>query len=280
MAKIRDGMNESSTKYSAYLAGLPDAIYWPFKRLPEYKLEVYAAACVDTVLMFSKEAQEIYTGIIQLWELSGCQALIADYTQCKQDTRTYLRNRAASVVRNESLPSMPDVWIEVIKKHEGNADIHKLLKYVAFLIVTGFNRKVDLDNQSPKVIPRKSPYLAQTIVSCSLLDYLSKKPEARGSRVIDDDELAKLHWFCSIPASNPTNRKERRAKHKIVKTLRREDFTLHHYQTILDGAKIWYRARVLGNTAREAADYYRIDSTDLSKRIEPYDDATGWPRHR
>jgi hypothetical protein len=33
---------------------------------------------------------------------------------------------------------------------------------------------------------------------------------------------------------------------------------------------MWYRARVLCDKAREAADYYHIDPLDLSERVEPY----------
>ena len=268
------------TSRSAYLSELPDAIYWPFKRLPESKLEAYAATCVETALMFSEDARQIYTGIVQSWELLGCQALIGDFAQCKQDTRTYLCNRAKAAVENESLPRWPDSWNDVISKAEGNTDFHKLLKYVASFILGAFNRKIDLDNHALKVLPRESPYLGKAVVFCSLLDHLSEKPEMRGPRVISDTKLTEFRWFCRTLASNPTTRMSRQVRRQIVRTLRKKDFTLHNYQTIVDGAEMWYRARVLCDIAREAADYYRIDAIDLSKRIEPYDDATGWPRHR
>jgi len=268
------------TSRSAYLSELPDAIYWPFKRLPESKLEAYAATCVETALMFSEDARQIYTGIVQSWELLGCQALIGDFAQCKQDTRTYLCNRAKAAVENESLPRWPDSWNDVISKAEGNTDFHKLLKYVASFILGAFNRKIDLDNHALKVLPRESPYLGKAVVFYSLLDYLSEKPELRGPRVISGTELTEFHWFCRTLASNPTTRMSRQVRRQIVRTLRKNDFTLHHDQTIVDGAEMWYRARVSCDTAREAADYYHIDPVDLSKRIEPYDDATGWPRHK
>lgn len=259
---------------------LPDAVYWPFERLPESKLEVCAMACVETVLKHSEEAQGVYVGIVLSWALPGCQALIEDFTQCKQDARVWLRNRAKAVVKNEPPPDWPNAWIEVIVKFKDNTDFHKLLMHVHDFIMLGFNRKVDLENQTPKLLPGNSLYLVRAIHDSSLLDYLAEKPELRGPRVMPNGEVAKLHWFCHTLASNSTARKGREIKHTIVQTLRHEQFTLSRYQTMLDGAEMWYRARVFYNTAREAADYYNIDPIDLSKRIEPYDDATGWPRHR
>jgi len=265
---------------SAYLSELPDAIYWPFERLHESKLDAYAMACVETALRYSEDVRQIYAGIVQSWELPGCQAFIGDLVDCKQDTRTYLRNKAKAVISSQPLPSWPSKWNDVITKAEDNTALSTLRAYAGYLIVKAFNRKIDLDNHALKVLPRESPYLGKAVVFCSLLDYLSEKPELRGPRVISDTELTEFRWFCRTLASNPTTRMSRQVRRQIVRTLRKKDFTLHHYQTIVDGAEMWYRARVLCDIAREAADYYHIDAIDLSKRIEPYDDATGWPRHR
>lgn len=50
---------------------------------------------------------------------------------------------------------------------------------------------------------------------------------------------------------------------------------------MLDGAQMWYRCRVERDTTREAVEtYYRgLDPFDVSKRLEPYDDAIGYHRH-
>lgn len=257
---------------------IPDAIYWPFERLPDSKLEAYAGACLETALKSSAEAGDIYTKIVLSCELPGCQKFIEDLAQCKQNHRAWLRNRAEAVVRNEPPPDYPNEWVEV--KHRDNADFYELNKYVADLIRVGFNRKVDLENQIPKVIPRKSPYVVRAIFSYSLSDYLKMRPELKGPRVFSDTELTEFRWFCHILTNNHTTGMGRQVKRQIVRTLHKMDFALHNYQTILNGAEMWYMARVLCDTAKEAADYYHIDAIDLSKRIEPYDDATGWPRHR
>lgn len=273
---LRPGQGMDATREVIW----PDAIYWPFERLPESKLEAYAEACLEIALKYSEEAQAIYDKIVLSWELPGCQLLIGDFARYKQDTRTWMRKRAESVARNEPPPDRPK-WIrDVVVKYEDDADVLELLKYVVDLIRVGFNRKVDLENQMPKVIPSKSPYMVWAIFFYSVSGYLKIRPDLKGPRVISDTELTEFRWFVRTLASNPTTRMSRQVRHQIVRTLHKKDFTLHNYQAIVDGAEMWYRARVLCDTAREAADYYHIDAIDLSKRIEPYDDATGWPRHR
>ena len=267
---------------------LPDGIYWPFKRLPESKLDTYAIACVETALKYSEDAQQIYAAIIQSWELPECQVLIGDYVQAKQDTRTYLSNQYKAVIRNQPLPSWPNAWIEVIAKHKDNTDFHKLLKYVADFVLTAFNRKQDVENQAPKVLPRESPYLGKALVFSSLLDYLSEKPELRGPRVIPDNELTQFRWFCRTLSSNPTTRMSRQVRRQIVRTLRR-NFNLHHYSKLLGDAEKWYKSRVNPGTIedylQELADLdiegekpIYPDRGRIENDIAPCDEATGYPR--
>ena len=108
---------------------IPDAIYWPFKRLPESKLEAYAGACLETALKSSEEAREIYVEIVSSWELSGCQLLIGDFARYKQDYRTWMRKRAESVARNEPPPDWPK-WIgDVVAKYKYNTAVLDKLQY-------------------------------------------------------------------------------------------------------------------------------------------------------
>ncbi|MFC2068249.1 hypothetical protein ACFLTP_04505 [Chloroflexota bacterium] len=253
---------ENNTERSAYPPELTDAIYWPFKRLPESRPEACAMACVETALRYSEDARTIYHKVVESWELPGCQALIGDFVRSKQDTRNWQRERARAVVRSEPLPTLPGSWKYVITKAEGNSDFSKLREYAGYLIMIAFNRSKDLESRIPKILPEKSPHLAQAISFCSLLDYLQTKPESNGPRVLSDTELFEFHWFCRTMSSNPTTRVSRQVRRRIVQTLRKKDFTLHNYQTIVDRAEMWYRARVLCNTAREAADYCNIDAID------------------
>ncbi len=270
----------AAVEYNTCLAELPDGIYYPFKRLPESKLEIYAIACVETALKYSENARIIYTAIVFSWDLPGCRELINEFKRCKVETKIWLRDQAKAVARNEPQPDPPDIWKDIITKFKDLTDVPKLLKVIRGFILIAFNRGADLENETPKIIPVKSPYLVRAIFFSSLLDYLNLRSELKGPGVISDTELTEFHWFCRTLASNPTTRISRQIRRYIVRTLRESDFTLHHYQTIFDGAEMWYRARVLCDTSRKAADYYRIDAIDLSKRIEPYDDAAGWPRHK
>lgn len=268
---------------NAYLSELPDAIYWPFERLPESKLDAYAMACVEAALRYSEDAQQIYVRIVLSWELPGGQTLIGDFVRCKQDTRVYLRDRARAVVRNDCLPAYPDSWLETIGKAESNTDFHRLLKYVVYFILVGFNSKADIENQTLKVLPAKSPYLAQAISFCSVFDYLQIRPELKGPRVIPDSELTKFKWFCRTLTSNPTTRMSRQVRRRIIRTLRSKGFDLHHYQTILDHADQWYKCRVNPGTITaylsELTDQHIIlERGRVSNNLAPFDEAIGYPR--
>lgn len=275
---IKDKVTQSS-KIGNNPDLLPDAVYWPFERLPESKLQTYAMACVETALEYSEDARTIYTEIIQSWELTGCQVLINEFGQYKQDTRAWLRDRAKAVVRNQPPPDWPDSWKDVIARTEGNTDFHKLLKYVAYFILIAFNRKADIENQTPKILPRKSSYLAQAIVFCSLLDYLEIKPELKGPRVMPDSELTEFHWFCRTLANRATTRPSR----QIRRNLRRQGFDLHHYSKLLDDAEKWYKCRVDPGSIEDylnelATQGIVLDRGRIENDIAPCDEATGYPR--
>jgi hypothetical protein len=262
---------------------LPDAIYWPFEQLPESKLEAYALACVETALHYSEDAREAYAKVVSLWELPGCQTLIGDFNQCKQDTRNWLRDRAKATI-GEPLPTWPDSWRDIVAKAEGNTDFIKLCNYGGHFVLKAFNRKADLENGTPKVLAGKSPCLAQVIAFCSLLDYLQRRPELKGPRVISDSELVGFYLFCQTLASNPTTRFSRQVKRQTTQTLRKRGFDLHHYSKILKVADQWYQCRVnpgtieayLDKVAWQAEKY--LDRGNVENAIAPFDEATGYPR--
>ena len=256
---------------------MPDALYWPFERLPEFKLEAYAEACLETALKHSEEAQAIYAKIVQSWDLPGCQLVIADLAQCKQNHRAWQRNRAEAVVRNEPPPDKPNEWVEV--KHRDNADFCELQKHTAYLILVGFNRKVDLENQIPKVISMKSPYVFRKISEYSLSDYLIIRPELKGPRVFSDTELTEFRWFLSTLVNKATTRPSR----QVRQTLRQHGFNLHHYSKLLDDAEKWYKSRVDPGTIEDYLDELAtqgiyLDRGRIENDIAPCDEATGYPR--
>lgn len=279
-------MNELlyDTKLNNYLPDLPDAIYWPFKRLPGSKLAAYAMACVETALKYSEKARAIYDGIVvQSWELPDCQAMICEFTRYKQDTRTWLRSLDKAVVRKDPLADFPTAWTDVIMKAKDNADFHKLLARAAYLVLVGFNREIDLQNQMPKILLEKTPYLGMAIVVHSLLDYLAIKPELKGPRALSDESSARFIQFCHTLASNPTTRKRREIKHTIVQKLRCEGYTSCHFGKLSKVAEQWYKCRVNPGTIEAyrdelANEYIYLERSNIEKAIAPCDEATGYPR--
>jgi len=259
---------------------LTDAIYYPFKQLPETKLATYAVACLEVALNYSEPARAAYLRVIQSWELPGCQTLINEYVRCKSDTRDYLNSQARAVVRGKSQPSYPDSWNKVVARAENNADFQQLLRYVTIFILVAFNRQSDIADSKPKVVPARSSNLVQVIVRCSLMDYLVEN-NLSGPRVILDDELAEFYWFLQILAGNPN----RQARRKISKILRSKGFELKHFSKILNDAKRWYKSRVNPGTVEEYLDklakediHADLDRGNLENAIAPYDEAMGYPR--
>jgi len=271
----------------AYPPELPDAIYYPSKTLPEARILNYADACVQVVLNQSEAAKRLYSFIVKAWGLPGCQPLISEFRRCIPDTGNHLDQILRAIPDTNQTPKRLQEAIAKLDL-EHNTDYQKLLNCISFFIIAFFNRRSDLGNDKPKIVPKSCPYLFQAIHIESLLEYYQrlKQMDRENGRIKEEGDSpyhqlgGQLFHFAVLMATDHTTRKERELKQKAVSGLREMRFSLRHSQKTLDGAEMWYRARVLCNTASEAADYYRIDATDLSKRIEPYDDATGWPRHK
>lgn len=252
------------------------AIYYRFKRLPAVKLERYAEACLETVLRHSEDARNIYLQIIKCWGLPGCQLVIDEFAKRTPDTRAWLLSVAT--VKNQTMPDFPSVLVDACLKYQSDADFEKVSLYTGHLILIGFNRKIDLDNHTPKVLPSQAPYLARAIFFYSLFEYLQTNPQKSNPNHVMLGKM--LYEFYQVVTDNHTTRKERQLKQNVISTLRHEGFTLCHDETMLTVAELWYKARVLSNTLREAADKEFLDPIDLSKRIAVCDNATGYPRHK
>lgn len=278
-------MNEPvcDNKVSTSLPKLPDGIYWPFKRLPGVKLAAYAMVCVETALECSDEAQAIYAEVIQSWELPGCQVLIREFAPYKQDTETWLRSLDKALEKNKPLADWPTAWTNVFMKAKDNADFHELLKRAAYLVLVGFNRKIDLDNKTLKILPENSPYLIWAIVFHSVSDYFLIKPEVKGPRAWSDKSIAGFVQFYHTLTTSPTTRKGRKEKHATVQTLRREGYSLCHFSNFDKVAEQWYKCRVNPGTIEGYLDELAhegiyLDRSNIENAIAPCDEATGYPR--
>ena len=285
-------MNTPYSEPNTELAELPDGIYWPFKRLPGVKLAAYAFACVESALKYSEEAQAIYARIVQSWDSSGCQALIDEMARPKGDTSTWLCSLDEALNGDKPLLDWPTAWTDAFATARDNADFCTLWKCAGYFVLMSFNRKGDLDNRAPKVIPfapGKDPYLAMTAVLYSLIDYLAMHPEVEGPRAWSDESLSTYIRFNHAMASSFTTRKQREKKAAIVQTLRVEGYGLCHRWKLSEDADKWYKCRVNPGSIEayltELADLdvhgekpKFPDRGRIENDIAPCDEATGYPR--
>lgn len=279
------------------------AIYYPFERLPAVRLDTYAGACLETVLKHSEDARIIYSKIVKCWELPSCQPVIDEFVKHTPNTRAWLSKVAKATVKNQTMPDFPNALVGACLKHQDNADFAKVLRYAGYLILVGFNRKIDLDNQTPKILPSQAAYLARAISFYSLFEYLQTNPLKPNP---DHVMLGKmLYEFYQVMAGNPTTRKERQLKHEVVSTLRRRGYSLCHDDKMLKDAEQWYKCRVDPGTIeqylsdesnridkqaeklspQEVEQYYQNERkltyperSNMEKAIAPCDEATGYPR--
>jgi hypothetical protein len=271
------------------LPELPDGLYYPFKRLPGTMLFTYAFECIEVALKHALEHEQrdkqaadciaAYQALVESWDLPGCRARIDEMAKYKEDFSTWQSALNEAVKKNKPLPDWPWEWANVLVKTDYNADFHELVKRAYSFVLIAFNRKLDIENETPKIVPGKS-LLWLLAIAYSLIVHYLPYAEVEGPAVLAEESVIEYYRFCAELPVWPGSRPERWTKTAIRQTLKREGYRLKHYTAIQYGAEMWYRARVLCDKAREAADYYCIDPLDLSERIKPYDEATGWPRSK
>jgi len=153
-----------------------DANYYPLKRLPQSELFYTAEACFQVALDHSEHIRAIFTKVVNAWEHPGCFLLMSEEFEANS---AHIGEWLASAItydnRNADAP-MPSfgelVGIDKAKTYNENTDYRYLGDCVNELIIQGFNRKIDLDNKKPKVLPEKAPNLIAAITMRSLIAYL------------------------------------------------------------------------------------------------------------
>ncbi|MFC2022902.1 hypothetical protein ACFLTL_01925 [Chloroflexota bacterium] len=268
------------------------AKYWLSEStLPDSLIFARTLACVEIALLHSPKAHELFfNDIVPIWGLDSYQALqnsisaylpnhILEFTQFIY-SKENLTDKLATYV-SKYTHAFEDVftriqsdWDQHIIKHH---DLLYSLDRINELIFIAFNRQIDQDNKKWKITPEKSPGLIVAIICLSASEYSRHEPH----------EFARIQYqykdntydLDEIPLKSST-RMGRSIGKGVRQAFKQSGMILCHDGTLIDGADMWYRARVSCNTAREAASFYKIDPIDLSKRIKPYDEATGWPRHR
>ncbi len=272
----------------SYWQPWPDGKYWPFKRWPDSMLAAYAFACVETALEHAEEeVWTAYSAVVQSWELPGCQALINEMARPKEDFSTWLRSLDEVLKGDKPLLDWPTAWTDAFATARDNADFCTLWKCAGYFVLMSFNRKGDLDNRAPKIIPfapGKDPYLAMAVVVYSLMDYLAMHPEVEGPRAWSDESLTRFVRFCGDTlAGASTTRKERESGQAVRQTLRREGYKLKHDSKMRMDAEAWYKCRVspgnietyLNEQAEQGID---MERGRVENDIAACDEATGYPR--
>lgn len=274
------------------LPELPDGIYYPFKRLPGVMLVTYAYACIECALDYALEHEQsdkqaadsiaAYQALVESWDLPGCRARIAEMAEYKENFSTWQRALNEAVKENKPLPDWPWEWASVLVKTDYNADYHELVRHAHSFVLSGFNRKLDIENEAPKIVPEKSPLWLLTIAYSLIVHYLPYA-EVEGPAVLADESVIEYYRSCAELPVWPDTRPERRAKTAIRQTLKREGYRLKHESVIRMGAEAWYKCRVNPGTIEAYVnelvkeDIYPLRA-NIEATIAPYDEATAYPR--
>lgn len=274
------------------LPRLPDGIYYPSGGLPGGMLITYAYACIECALDYALEYEQkdrraaqsmaAYRALVQSWDLPGCRARIAEMAEYKEDFSTWQRALNEAVKEKKPLPDWPWEWTNALVKTDYNADYHELVKHAYSFVVRAFNRKLDIENKTPKIVPQKSPLWLLTIAYSLIVHYLPYS-EVEGPAVLANQSVVEYCQFCAELAVWPSSRRKRWANTEIRRTLKREDYRLKHGSVILRGAEAWYKCRVnpgtieayLNELVKECKYPARAN---IEATIAPYDEATAYPR--
>ena len=292
----------------------PSRFYYPFGQLPELRLLLYAGACVQVVLTQREDYQKVYSLICDAWGLPGCQLLVNEYKRHIPDTWNGVREAVTLSVKGLIPKGREDTLTKLDLEH--NRDYQTLRQAIGYLIVYGFNRKQDLENLKPKIIPKNSLYLVRSIYNDSLIEFgLQARQRAREcgqpivNTIVDGVSLyetgGKLFDLALLMGMKHSTREGRQLKQNIVGTLKKKGFTLCHDETTLRGAEMWYKCRVNPGTieqyisdessridqqaeqlsSQELESYYHNkqkliypERSNIETAIAPFDDATGYPR--
>jgi len=258
----------------------------------------YALACVEIVLMTSNGANNIFHDIMQAWRLPGCQGVLDDITPLTQtltevfihltrEQDNLLAESEVTVARINTNSKYVDLkeWFQSdrFKQLSEHPDFQYLLNRVKELILTGFNHKIDQENQKWKVKPETSSLLTLAIIFVSVVDYKKIQPlDSISIKVLDGGKLKEDSY--KMP-SNPSTRGERSERALARKALKLGRFVQRRNTTLWKNAVQWYKCRVnpgsITDYLNELADQdppIIRERARISLDLAPYDEATGYPR--
>lgn len=265
----------------------------------------YATACVQTVLMQSREANNAFNEVKKALDLPSCQILLKKAELKAPDTNKWssktikkmMEKGVKSIEKGEGIRDLP--WFSSAAQYKDNADLIRFNKLISEFVRVGFNRKEDLAKNRPKVLVEKAPFLFFAIVFRSIAEYCQVRLETWNK--YRPDEIDKV-----MTGSDPTTRQERKRvrlkKRDIKERYNQLKWILLKNKLLLKYANLWYKCRVNPGTIEDYLDEldkkaqsietskftnkqlkkfeaeYHPDRSNIETAISPYDEATGYPR--
>ncbi len=262
---------------------------------------VYAMACVEVVANWSPRGRELYQELLKAWASPGAKAF---YKQFMAEAPEEEVKNWKNMVRNPGLMLLPDPnkpfrdlveagsapasvqgTEEITEALEGDwstpevSDTARLIELVLAFIEEGFNREEDLKRGIVRVLPTtEPPWLLLMTMYRSGLEYGGITLE-RLNRIYKVRQVkGKTVNFEEVMANDPMSRLHRR----VVKASKEVGLKLHHDNTFLDAAWVWYQCRVVHASVEDFLEAewdkgdYSVDLKNLQKLVRRCDDAIGY----
>lgn len=238
----------------------------------EEKVFATACMCLEACLKINPQIKPLYDDIQNAWAKTGMESMI------EKTINFFIGAEAASIFA----ASHPAKWLDNAVKYplpenepkdaQAQKDEGEWWDAVDKFVKFGFNRESDIEENTLKVaVSEDNPSeLVKAITLRSLMDYL----------VIDIEELDRKRtepvYRLMNDESKPKSYYDRKFKNETIAKLQKSNRTLIKDETLYGKATLWYKARVMEKTLREAANKERLDPYDLTKRIRICDAATSY----
>lgn len=262
-----------------------DIQHLPLKRVPESRLAYAADQCLQVVLDRSEEASAAFFKVVEAYMLPACfQPMYNAAYERRGQIRSYVNGTLKYDTRNGNARAWPSLvnYLGVDVADYDNADMRHLCSCINELILKCFNRKQDLDNECPKIVPDPAtgePKHLVNAVSMRALIVALKADIARLDREVRGENGRIL------VAKELSTRKERRIKSELLNKARQQGLVLVHDSKLYAGAEVFYGCRVnpgsITDYLNELADQdppIIRDRARISLDLALYDEATGYPR--
>lgn len=301
--KIRQDMKQKKHRVRniAKPSWFGDSIhYWP----PDALGLARAMALVETIVVNSEQAGDIYQQIFDAWRKPGIKTVYdeiisgvpdSDKEEWKQKLRfpeLTLENGVNKPwtdfnklvnepdFERQLLRIMEQIWPVSLIKQENIDDLANLFALILGFIIVGFNRESDIARDKYRVLPSfNPPWLILSVMCRTAFDShkitLDRLRKIYKVRKIKD----KIYDFEEILTKQPNSRMHR----WMVSGGRRAGLVLRHDDKLMESAWRWYQCRVvLSNIdefcSKQAEEGIILDPKNIYKEIRPFDEAVGYQK--